>query len=105
VADISGDHGTVITAWFDLDNVDTPPVGDISGMFRTILLFAGPRDIMIRRTLADRERNLDYSVRKSELADVLGDLEDVGSLVLLDQYLRSMETDDDTDSEDEEIEP
>jgi hypothetical protein len=97
--------GTVITAWFDLANVDTPPVGDIPGMFRTILLFAGPRDIVIRRTLEDGARKIGYSVRKSELADVLGDLENAGSLVLLDQYLRSLETDDDdTASEDEDRE-
>ncbi|MDR0494561.1 MAG: ATP-binding protein, partial [Treponema sp.] len=29
--------GTTVEAWFDLANVDTPPVGDIPGLFRTAL--------------------------------------------------------------------
>jgi hypothetical protein len=79
--------GTEISAWFDLDNVDTPPAGDISGMFRTVLLFEGPGEVVIRRKGA----GLDYEVRKTELAEALGGLEDTGSLVLLDRYLRSLE--------------
>jgi hypothetical protein len=79
--------GTRIGAWFDADNVDTPPLGDLSGMFRTILLFQGPDEVIIRR----RGKGVDYEVRKTELAEALGDLEDTGSLVLLDRYLRSLE--------------
>ena len=81
--------GTDVGAWFDLGNVDTPPIGDIPGMFRTVLLFGGPSEIVIRRFR--EEPPLDYEIRKTELADALGDLEDVQSLLLLDQYLRSLE--------------
>ena len=82
--------GTEVSAWFDLDNVDTPPVGDLPGMFRTALLFGGPAEIVIRRSR--EEPPLDYEIRKTELAEALGgDLEDVQSLLLLDQYLRSLE--------------
>ena len=84
--------GTEISAWFDLGNVDTPPVGDIPGMFRTVLLFGGPAEMVIRRVRdMPPEARLDYEVRKTELADALGDLEDTQSLILLDQYLRSLE--------------
>lgn len=84
--------GTTATAWFDMHNVDTPPMGDLPGMFRTILMFEGPADVLIRRSRnGDGVRALEYEVRKSELADALGDLEDTGSLVLLDKYLRSLE--------------
>ncbi|MDR1949485.1 MAG: ATP-binding protein [Spirochaetaceae bacterium] len=86
--------GTTVTAWFDKGNVDTPPVGDLPGMFRTILLFQGPGDIVVCRSRGDGERNISYEVRKSELVDVLGDLEDSGSLALLYRYLSSMEEDD-----------
>ncbi|QQO11035.1 ATP-binding protein [Breznakiella homolactica] len=86
--------GTTVTAWFDTANVDTPPVGDIPGMFRTLLLFPGPGEVILRRFYDDGKKQFDYEIRKSELADALGDLEDVGSLVLLDKYLRSMEEDD-----------
>jgi nitrogen fixation/metabolism regulation signal transduction histidine kinase len=43
------DSGTVVSAWFDIANVDTPPVGDIPGMFRTVLLFEGPSEMVINR--------------------------------------------------------
>lgn len=82
--------GTTITAWFDTGNVDTPPVGDVAGMFRTILMFDSSAEIVIRRKLKNKAEE-EYEVRKSELAEALGGLEDAGSLVLLDQYLRSLE--------------
>jgi hypothetical protein len=85
--------GTTVSAWFDASNVDTPPLGDIPGMFRTILLFTGPGEIVIRRNLEDGSRSIHYEVRKSELADALGNLEETESLILLDRYLRSLETD------------
>ncbi|GHV95143.1 ATPase [Spirochaetia bacterium] len=86
--------GTMATAWFDTGNVDTPPIGDLPGMFRTILMFNGPADILIRRTLTREDgKETKYEVRKSELAEALGDLEDATSLILLDKYLRSLEDD------------
>ncbi|MDR2101521.1 MAG: ATP-binding protein [Treponema sp.] len=93
--------GTTISAWFDLQNVDTPPVGDLSGMFRTIFLFPGPGEVCIRRF---RETgSLDYEVRKSELLEALGNLEDTGSLILMDRYLRSMEETEETEEVDEAV--
>ncbi|GHV43166.1 ATPase [Spirochaetia bacterium] len=86
-----GGHGTMATAWFDAGNVDTPPIGDISGMFRTIILFEGPEEVHISRTRKGGAGDLAYEVRKSELIDALGNLEDTQSLILLDQYLRSLE--------------
>ncbi|MDR3131188.1 MAG: ATP-binding protein [Treponema sp.] len=89
-------RGTTVSAWFDMTNVDTPPVGEVPGMFRTVLLFAGPREIMVRRSLerdspGGEGRNIQYEVCKSELEEALGGLEDAGSLILMDQYLRSIE--------------
>ena len=86
--------GTVVTAWFDTGNVDMPPVGDLPGMFRTILMFEGPDDVVIRRRRigeAPGDSSLDYEIRKSELVEALGGLEDTGSLVLLGEYLHSLE--------------
>jgi len=83
--------GTTITAWFDSGNVDTPPTGDIPGMFRTILMFDSPAEILFRRRKSRNGNEDNYEIRKSELAEALGGLEDAGSLVLLDQYLRSLE--------------
>ena len=79
--------GTVVTAWFDAKNVDIPPVGDIAGMFRTILMFNSEAEIILRRV----RLNDKYEVRKSELAEALGGFEEAGSLVLLGEYLQSLE--------------
>ena len=84
--------GTTVSAWFDLGNVDTPPVGHIPGMFRTVLLFGGPAEIVIHRTREAPGVHIDYELRKTELIDALGDLEDTQSIILLDQYLRSLES-------------
>ena len=84
--------GTMATAWFDIKNVDTPPTGDLTGMFRTILTFNSPAEILIRRRLKLKDgTEKEYEVRKSELAEALGDLEYVGSLLLLGKYLNSLE--------------
>jgi hypothetical protein len=96
--------GTSVEAWFDLANVDTPPVGDIPGLFRSVLMFRGPEEIVLKRIrkregAASAEKpNLDYEVKKTELMEALGgDLEDVSSLVLLGKYLRSLEGEQDID--------
>jgi len=83
--------GTQVSAWFDLGNIDTPPVGDVPGMVRTVLLFNGPSEMVIQRFRDSPEGRIEYEVKKTELIDALGDLEDVQSLILLDQYLRSLE--------------
>jgi hypothetical protein len=85
------DKGTIVTAWFDVNNAETPPAGDVPGIFRTILLFESPREIIIRRSRRDGDGELSYAVCKSELAGALGDLEDAGSMILLDRYLKSLE--------------
>jgi hypothetical protein len=102
-------RGTTVSAWFDMTNVDTPPVGELPGMFRTVLLFTGPEEIRVRRFLERGSpeqgvRSIQYEVCKSELAGVLGNLEDAGSLILMDQYLRSMENDEIENSEKEDSE-
>ena len=79
--------GTTVTAWFDTANVDMPPVGDICGMFRMILMFNSSAEIILRRKKPDDE----YEIRKSELAEAIGGFENAGSLVLLKEYLESLE--------------
>jgi hypothetical protein len=70
------------------------------------MMFTGPGEIVIRRSRKgappgasgqislsedSAPADLDYEIRKTELADALGDLEDASSLVLLGKYLRSLE--------------
>lgn len=90
--------GTVVEAWFDLGNVDTPPVGDIPGLFRTVLLFSGPEEVVLRRTRKGTGKpDVDYEVKKTELIEALGGgLEDLSALVLLGKYLHSLEGEEET---------
>lgn len=97
-----GASGTAEEAWFDMANVDTPPLGDISGLFRSVLLFEGPEEIIIRRSrkrgiVSGEGVDVDYEVKKTELIEALGNLEDASSLVLLGKYLRSLEGEDNID--------
>ena len=83
--------GTEVSGWFNTNNFDTPPVGDISGMFRTVLMFEGPDDIKIHRVMDADGEQYEYRIGKKELKDAIGDLADANSLVLVDEYLRSLE--------------
>ena len=85
-------HGTVVECGFDLTNIDTPPVGDVTGYFRQILTFDARYEMVIRRT----SPTVDYTVRRSELLEALGlgdagTIEDVNALALLKAYLESCE--------------
>lgn len=83
--------GTTVEANFDLTNLDAPPVGDVPGLVRTVLLFGGPSEAVIRRAYEGGRGKTSYEIRKTEIEDVLGGLEDAGALVLLGRYLRSLE--------------
>jgi hypothetical protein len=85
--------GTTIGGRFSKANIDTPPVGDIPGLFRQILSQSGPFEMIITRKKAD---GLDYRVVRSEIAEALGDLETVDSLSLLEQYLSGLEEPEET---------
>jgi hypothetical protein len=87
--------GSTVEASFDLTNIDAPPIGDVPGLLRTMLLFEGPTEMVIRRTREGASGGTSYEVRKTELAEVLGTLEDAGALVLLDRYLRSLDEEND----------
>lgn len=85
--------GTVVECTFDMTNIDTPPIGDITGYFAHIMTFDGRYEMIITR----KNSTLDYTVRRSELLEALGlsengSFEDVNSLSLLSQYLESCET-------------
>jgi hypothetical protein len=62
-------------------------------MFRSVLMFQGPEEIHITRSRGGEGGESSYEVCKTEISEALGGLEDTGSLVLLDKYLRSLEED------------
>jgi hypothetical protein len=72
---------------FDKGNVDCPPLGNVQGMALSILCLPGAQEM----TLSRKAGGISYELKKSELAEVLGDLEKVSSLALLKHYLQSQE--------------
>jgi len=74
--------GTKVNCSFDLCNIDTPPIGDISSTFLT--LFSDPKanELVIRREINTSKGNEYYEYSKSDLLDILGDFTDISSLSL-----------------------
>lgn len=85
--------GTSLTCGFDLSNIDTPPIGDVSGLFAHILTFDGSYEMTIKRTSPHGA----YTVVRSELLDAMGlaetgRFEDIEAHKLLRQFLQESET-------------
>ena len=95
LASLAG-HGTTVECRIDLTNIDAPPIGDVVGFFRQTLTFDAKYEMEISRFLDRDGRRREYEVRRSDLLDALGLLEegafsDVDSLALVGRYLESME--------------
>ena len=66
---------------------DAPPFSDAAGCFATLLAMGGIHELVIRR----RSTGGSYELRRSDLMEALGELESVGSQVLLREYITSQE--------------
>jgi len=85
--------GTELRFSFPADHIDTPPLGDVVGMFRSVLAFDGPYEMRIRRFRADGidGPGTEYELVRSELEEAVGDFSEAASLILVGQYLESQE--------------
>ncbi len=80
-------RGTEVEWSFPKNHWDAPPLGDIPRLWLSVLNYPGQHEVVIRR----RGAGIDYEVRRSELREALGSMEDVGALALMEEYLRSQE--------------
>jgi len=85
--------GTELHFSFPTDHIDTPPLGDVVGMFRSVLSFDGSYEMRIRRYRADgiEGAGTEYELSRSELKEAVGELTDAVSLILVGRYLESLE--------------
>ena len=85
--------GTEVRFAFPADNVDTPPLGDVVGLFRSVLAFDGSYEMRIRRKRADGVdgAGTEYELCRSELEEAAGDLSEASSLILLGRFIESQE--------------
>ena len=84
-------RGTVLSFGFDLNHLDSPPLGKVENAFLQILLFEGEQEVTIFRSLRRKGGYDRYELKRSELKEVLGNLEDSESLLLAREYLRNQE--------------
>ncbi|MBK5200351.1 MAG: ATP-binding protein [Spirochaetaceae bacterium] len=84
-------EGTVVMSSFDLCNIDTPPIGDIPTTLLALISSPQAKNFSIERNIKTKLGNSSYQLARSELIDVLGDLNNSSSLFMLREYLRSQE--------------
>ena len=87
-------RGTRVSFRFPLSNVDSPPMGDIPGLFLSLLCLPGGHEMIIERRKAGAS-GFRYRLTRSELSEAVGGLEKASSLALLREYLASQEEDED----------
>lgn len=85
--------GTSVVFSFDADHLDTPPIGDVTATLVAILSYPGEHELVVHRAVTKKGITSEYTMRKKELIDVLGDMETSGSLSLLRSYIASYEED------------
>ena len=90
--DIASEPGTGTTVRFSvsLEHLDCPPVGDVPGLAFSLMCYPGDYELVFSRTLV-RETTGEYTIRRTELQEALGDLESVASLGLLKEFIRGEE--------------
>ncbi len=77
------DNGTVVKFSFNKNNIDTPPLGDRTLTYLTLLNYPGDFNLSIRE-YKDQKTT---SFTKKEIYEVLGDIQTSENLILLKQYL------------------
>lgn len=86
-------RGTELRIRFNLENIDTPPMGDPVSLICQVLCFDGSYDLTAVRSLTDMKGERSYQVNRMEMLDVLGDLGSVASLGLLRDFIENQEHD------------
>jgi len=83
--------GTDVSFTIDLSHIDAPPVGDIVMTLTGLFSYPSESEIIFRRVFARGGEHDEYEVEKSGLLEVLGDLNTVGNLLLVKEYMQSQE--------------
>jgi len=87
--DISSEKGVGTSLFFEYDskNPDAPPVGDLAATVTCCLTLPGEYDMKFTRELGGES----YSVMRSEVIEVFGDISDAETLLALREFVRSSE--------------
>lgn len=84
-------EGTAVRFAFPAGHIDTPPLGSPADTFLVALCFPGDYELLVDRECGEPRSTRRYTIRRSELREALGALQDAESVVLLRRFLRSQE--------------
>ena len=79
--------GTTLVCTFDADNIDLPPMGDLSVAVMSLFNFAGDFELTFTHIKGENE----YSIARSELQEAVGGFDTVEGLSLAKEFLQSQE--------------
>lgn len=86
-------EGTELRFSFPAGHLDTPPLGPVSSLIRSAMVFDGGYELRVRRRreAGRKVAGTEYELSRSELEEAVGDLSSASSLILLGRYLESLE--------------
>jgi hypothetical protein len=79
--------GTMLVCTFEADNIDLPPMGDLSSAALSLFTFDGDFELVFRHRRGTEE----YEISRSELKEAVGGFESVEGLSLAREFLQSQE--------------
>ena len=79
--------GTTLVCTFRADNIDLPPMGDLSAAVMSLFNFAGDFDLVFTH----RKDANEYSISRLELQDAVGGFDSVEGLSLAKEFLQGQE--------------
>jgi hypothetical protein len=80
-------RGTELSCRFNMRHLDSPPLGNIRDTLMAVFSFPGDHEVLLKRT----QGNAGYELRRSDLLQVLGNMDTPQTLDLLTQFLESQE--------------
>lgn len=81
--------GTRFSFRFPAEGMDTPPLGDLAGLFLSAMCFDG--DYELKAMHRAPAKGIDYETRRSEIIEAVGDLGSADALISVREYLASCE--------------
>ena len=79
--------GTHLSYFFDADNIDLPPMGNLAETLVTLFNYPGAFEL----TFTHRKGANEYSISRNELAEAVGGLETLDGISLAKEFLQSQE--------------
>ena len=79
--------GTHLSYFFDADNIDLPPMGNLAETLVTLFNYPGAFEL----AFTHRKGANEYSISRNELAEAVGGLETLDGISLAKEFLQSQE--------------